>query len=162
MIISLIAAIDEKQGLGKENHLLCHLPADLKHFKELTIGKPIVMGRKTYDSIGKPLPGRQNIVLSRYKSSIEGVTIIRALQDALQFLSDASEIMIIGGANLFEQTMPMAHRIYLTRIHHTFDADTFFPILDETIWYCQESIFRSKDEKNAYDMTFCRYDRKAS
>ena len=154
-IISVIAAIDEQRGLGKNNQLLCHLPADLKHFKTITLNKPIIMGRHTYMAIGRPLPQRQNIVLSRHVTSIEGVDVVSSVAEALEITSDVPEVMIIGGADLFEQTLIMADRVYLTIIHHQFDADVFFPILDDTHWKCVESQDRPKDEKNPFDMTFC-------
>jgi dihydrofolate reductase len=158
-IISLIAAVDEHRGLGIENKLLYHLPADLKHFKELTMGKPIIMGRKTYQSIGKALPGRLNIVLSKHISTINDVLVVGSLQDALVLAKDASEVMIIGGATLFAQALPFAQRIYLTVIHAKFDADVFFPELDKNMWHCKEAVERSRDEKNHYDLTFYRYEK---
>ena len=157
--ISLIAAIDEKNGLGKNNKLLCYLPADLQHFKSITMGKPVIMGRKTYDSIGRPLPGRQNIVLSRHTTAIEGVQVVDTLEKALALTSAEPEIMIIGGAMLYKETLPYASKIYLTVIHHHFDADVFFPKLDPSIWHCEEKVFRKQDDKNNYDVTFCCYQR---
>jgi len=158
-IISLIAAIDLKNGLGLKNQLLCHLPADLMHFKTITMGKPIIMGRNTYDSIGKPLPGRTNIVLTRKEQAIQGVEITDSLSKALALAENAPEIMIIGGATIFDQALPLANRIYLTLIHHEFTADVFFPKLDETVWRLEESIFRQHDEKNKYDLNFNCYER---
>lgn len=157
-IISLILAMDENRGIGKQNALLCHLPADLKHFKEITLGKPIIMGHKTYLSIGKPLPGRLNIVLSRQNRTIEGVTVVHSLEQALLLTHNAPEIMIIGGGTLFEQSLPIAQRIYLTLIHHQFKADVYFPKLDADRWILTESFTKQCDEKNKYDMTFYRYD----
>lgn len=159
MIISLIAAVDEANGMGVNNQLLCHLPADLQHFKQLTMSKPILMGRATFDSIGKPLPGRLNIVLSRSLSPIAGVLVFDSLKNALASQSAVDELMIIGGAQLFAQTLAMANHIYLTKIHHLFKADVFFPTIDEQQWHCQSKDFRPHDEKNSYDMTFYRYDR---
>lgn len=158
-IISLVAAVDENRGLGKDNHLLCHLPADLKHFKNLTMGKPIIMGRNTYDSIGKPLPGRLNIILSRQNLSLEGVEIVDSLTKALALVKDAPEVMIIGGATVYEQALGLASQVYLTVIHHQFDADVFFPAISKTDWQCKEAVFQQHDEKNNYDMTFYRYER---
>lgn len=158
-IISLIAAIDENRGMGKDNQLLCHLPADLKHFKQLTLGKPVIMGRKTFDSIGKPLPGRLNIVLSKRTLAIAGVTRVGSLNQALELVNDEPEIMIIGGAGVFEQALPLAQRLYLTVIHHMFSADVFFPNLDMTEWYLLNEGFWPHDEKNHYDMTFYHYER---
>ena len=159
-IISLIVAMDENRGIGKDNQLLCHLPADLKHFKEITMAKPIIMGRKTYLSIGKPLPGRLNIVLSNTLSSIEGVTVVNSLSEALALTSNVPEVMIIGGAVLFEEAIPLAQRIYLTIIHAQFDADVYFPTLDKNSWQCIEEVSRPKDEKNHYDLTFYSFERK--
>ena len=158
-MISLIAAIDENRGLGYNNQLLCHLPADLKHFKTLTMGKPIIMGRKTFESIGKPLPGRLNIVLSKQAISIEGVTVLHSLSQALEHVQAVPEVMIIGGATLFEQALPLAQRIYLTVIHHQFPADVFFPALDDNLWALMSDEWTNRDEKNLFDMTFYQYDR---
>ncbi len=158
-IISLIAAIDESGGLGINNQLLCHLPADLQHFKHITMGKTIIMGRKTYESIGKPLPGRLNIVLTRSSSSIPGVTCLDSLEKALSLTAKEHEIMIIGGAHLFSTSLSIAQRMYITRIHHQFDADVFFPEINELEWHCQNTEFRQHDEKNKFDMTFINYER---
>lgn len=158
-IISLIAAIDENRGLGKENKLLCHLPADLKHFKDLTLGKPIIMGRKTYLSIGKALPDRLNIVLSRSLTSLADATVVGSLREAIGLTTDASEIMIIGGGQVFTDALPFAERVYLTLIHAAFDADTFFPELDKNFWNCTRALDRPHDEKNKYNLTFFQYER---
>lgn len=157
--ISLIAAIDEHRGLGKDNQLLCHVPADLQHFKALTLGKPIIMGRKTHESIGKALPGRLNIVLSKHLSTVKDVTVVGSLQEALILVKDAPEVMIIGGANLFAEALPLAQEVYLTLIHAKFDADVFFPELDKNIWHCKEAVEKPRDEKNHYDLTFYRYEK---
>ena len=156
-MISLIAAVDENFGLGYRNQLLCHLPADLKHFKEITMGKPIIMGRKTFESIGKPLPGRLNIVLSKQQIAIEGVTVCSSLSDALNHTNDVPEVMIIGGAALFGAALPLAQRIYLTVIHHHFLADVFFPRIDGEHWieYSKQDFYR--DERNSFHMTFYQY-----
>ena len=157
--ISLIAAVDENWGLGKDNQLLCHLPADLKHFKDITLGKPIIMGRKTYDSIGKALPGRLNIVLSKSVKDIKDVTIFDSMQKALFFTKDEPEVFIIGGAKIFEQSLPIANKIYLTVIRAKLSADVYFPELDKNLWQCSEEINRPHDEKNIFDLTFYRYER---
>lgn len=157
--ISLIAAVDEHFALGINNQLLCHLPADLKHFKEITFGKPIIMGRKTFVSIGKPLPGRQNIVLTTQQDDIAGVEVAHSLEEALQLASHAEEIMIIGGEQIFRASLEIANHIYLTVIHHQFVADVYFPELNTSIWKCVESEFRAGDETNIYDMTFSQYQR---
>jgi dihydrofolate reductase len=159
-LLSLIAAIDKDRGLGKDNQLLCHLPADLRHFKALTLGKPIIMGRKTYLSIGKPLPGRLNIVLSHTLSDIPGVTVVDSLSKALELTADVPEVMIIGGAVLFKEALPLAHRIYLTLIHALLEADVHFPAIDKHHWECIEAVNRPSDEQNCYDLTFYTYQSK--
>lgn len=159
MIISLIAAVDENLGLGKNNALLCHLPADLQHFKSLTLGKPIIMGRSTFDSIGRVLPGRKNIILSHHPLDIQDAVVQNSLEGALDLTQHDAEVMIIGGASIFSQTINQAHRIYLTVIHHQFEADVYFPAFDKASWTCVKSIEKSRDAKNEYDMTFYEYHR---
>lgn len=156
-LISLIAAVDKANGIGKNNQLLCHLPADLQHFKSITLGKPVIMGRNTYESIGKPLPGRLNIVLSKTRLSIEGVQVCQKFEKALELTQAYPEIMIIGGATLYAQTIEMANKLYITHIQHEFGADTFFPHIDELMWNCTDNRFRAKDEKNIFDLSFCTY-----
>jgi dihydrofolate reductase len=158
--INLIAAIDEEGGLGINNQLLCYLPADLQHFKSITMGRPIIMGRKTFESIGKPLPGRTNIVLSHSTSHVDGIIISDSLSDAIKKTKDAPEIFIIGGAEIFALSMPIATRLYITRIHNHFKADVFFPQINELAWHCQNKEFRQQDDKNKYDMTFYTYERR--
>ncbi|OGV27295.1 MAG: dihydrofolate reductase [Legionellales bacterium RIFCSPHIGHO2_12_FULL_37_14] len=159
--ISLIVVVDEAFAIGKDKQLLCHLPKDLQHFKSLTLGKPILMGRKTFESIGKPLPNRQNIVLTHKNLQIQGVEIATSLDAALNMLKDAPEIMIIGGAKVYAKTLDLAEKIYLTQIHHTFkDADTFFPPLTADSWIKEELGKHKQDAKNAYAMTFYCYRRK--
>lgn len=159
-IISIIAAIDEHRGLGFNNQLLCHLPADLQHFKAITMGKPIIMGRKTFESIGKPLPGRLNIILSHRNLTIEGVEVFNSLETALARTKDSFEVMIIGGERLFTEVLTQASRLYITQIHHQFTADVFFPEINEEQWNCTDKVFRQRDEKNQYDLTFCTYIKK--
>lgn len=159
-VVSLVAAVDENFGLGKNNQLLCHLPADLSHFKKVTMSKPIIMGRKTYESIGRPLPGRLNIVLSRNTTRIDGVEIAASLTHAFELAGEVEEIMIIGGAELFNQSLNLANRIYLTIIHNQFEADVYFPSFEVSEWNCIQSDERPADEKNPYSMTFLCYERK--
>lgn len=156
--ISLVVAVDDAFAIGKDQQLLCHLPRDLKHFKDLTIGKPILMGRNTYESIGKPLPGRRNIVLTSQKILIAGVEIEHSLSEALKKLKDEPEIMIIGGAKIFAQTLKLASCIYLTQIHHVFQgADAFFPRFNEKNWIKTTLGEHPQDAKNQYAMTFYCY-----
>ncbi len=152
--------MDEANGIGKNNELLCHLPADLQHFKAITLGKPIVMGRHTYESIGKPLPGRLNIVLSRTTKLIEGVLVVNSLEEVCSYTTDSKEIMIIGGEQLYNQTISIATRLYVSRIHHLFNADVFFPKIDEKEWNCISEEFRPRDEKNIYDLTYYTFEKR--
>lgn len=159
-IISIIAAVDEANGIGANNQLLTYLPADLKYFKSTTLGKPIIMGRKTYDSIGRPLPQRLNIVISKQLAPRPGITIVSSLENALAICNDAQEVMIIGGAQIYAAAIEYASRLYITKIHHQFNADTFFPIIDFDVWHCTKQLRQQRDEKNQYDMTFCVYERR--
>lgn len=153
--LELIVAIDEQGGIGKNNQLLWHLPADLKHFKQITSGHAIIMGRKTYDSIGKPLPNRRNIVITRQADlAIEGVEVVNSLNDAIHLVAHEERAFIIGGAEIFQQSMPFVTTIHLTVVHHCFDADTFFerPGADQWLEVSQET--HASDEKNAYSYSF--------
>lgn len=160
MTCSLIVAVDENNGIGKANKLPWHLPADLKHFKLLTTGHPIIMGRKTFESIGKALPNRRNIVVSRQGDYLAAdAQVVSTLEDALRLCEDEEEAFIIGGAQIFELAISNADILYLTIIHHQFDADTFFPKIDKETWKEVESITHSPDEKNEYSYTFIKYKR---
>jgi len=135
MIISMIVAASTNNVIGRAGELPWHLSEDLKRFKAVTMGKPIVMGRLTYESIGRPLPGRQNIVLSsRARYAPRGCHVVRSADEALSAAADAEEVMIIGGGHVYAAFLPMASRIYLTRVHANIDGDTFFPLLDEAEW----------------------------
>jgi dihydrofolate reductase len=162
MIISLIVAADEKNGIGKNNQLLCHLSADLKYFKQITTGHHIVLGRKTYESIGKPLPNRTNIVISRSDNLIEGCVVKPTIEEAISFAKQNKEheLFITGGGTVYEMTMHLADKIYLTKIHHSFDADTFFRHFDKQDWLETKNEFHKADEKNQYDFSFIVYQRK--
>ncbi|MFA0125104.1 type 3 dihydrofolate reductase, partial [Vibrio sp. 10N.261.48.A2] len=128
MIISMIAAMANNRVIGKDNQMPWHLPADFAWFKRSTMGKPVVMGRKTYDSIGRPLPGRVNVVISRDESlEIEGVTTVTSIDQALELVSDVDEVMIIGGGSIYESCLPKANKLYLTYIDFDVDGDTQFP-----------------------------------
>lgn len=157
-MISFVVAMDENRGIGKDNDLPWYLPNDLKHFKKTTMGKPIVMGRKTYESIGKPLPGRENIVVTRDDNyEAEGTTIVHSIDEVLAI--DADEICVIGGTEIFKLFMPVADRLYVTEIHHTFDADTYFPELDEEEWKEVSRESGTVDEKNKYPHDFVVYEK---
>ncbi len=153
--ISLIAAMDRNRLIGNAGDLPWHLPADLQWFKRCTLGKPVVMGRRTWDSIGRPLPDRHNIVLTRADSfTAEGVTVVRSLEGALEAAGDAGEVMIIGGGVLFADTITFASRLYLTVIDHEFEGDTWFPFFASDDWRETFSETHEPDEKNPFRHTF--------
>lgn len=154
-LISLIAAMANNRVIGKDNAMPWHLPADLGHFKTVTLGKPIIMGRKTYESIGRPLPGRKNIVISRDSSyTIEGCETANSLDEAIELVSDVEEIMIIGGGHLYSQTLPHADRLYLTFIDLNVDGDTQFPEFEHLELTEVKREKHLKDDKNPYDYQF--------
>jgi dihydrofolate reductase len=157
MNINIVVIADEKNGIGKNNQLLYHMPADLKHFKQLTIGHPVIMGRKTFESMGKPLTQRRNIVITTQNIKIEGCEIVHFINEAIDLCKGEEKISIIGGATIFEHAIDLANTLHLTRLHHTFDADTFFPEIDYTIWKEVETEHHLPDEKNAYAYTFITY-----
>lgn len=165
MKISMIVACDLDNGIGLNNALLCHLPADLKYFKNTTAGHCILMGRKTFESIGRPLPNRTNLVLSRRMELVpEGLHLFSEVNEALAFAGNRGEqeIFVIGGGALYAALFERADRIYLTRIHHHFQADTFFPAMDPGRWELVSSEPHQADEKNLYDYTFEIYETKQS
>ena len=148
--------------IGVDNKLPWHLPKDLKHFKEITSGHPIIMGRKTYESIGKPLPNRTNIVISRKKDWFEeGILIVGSIKEAIKFGQKIDEdIFILGGGNIYEQTMDIADKLEVTEIKTNIEADTFFPKIDPKIWTKTDEICHEKDEKNNLDFCFQTFERK--
>jgi len=163
MILSFIAAIDENNAIGKGNQLPWHLPEDLKFFKRTTLGKPVLMGRKSYESLGKPLPGRLNIVISKQDLQLpEGVLLYNDLQTAIERLQQepTDEGFIIGGGQIFTQAMGLADKMYLTRVHTVIEgADAFFPEIDHTHWKMIHEQAHRADEKHKYDFTFQQYER---
>ena len=155
--VALIAALSRNRVIGIDNHMPWHLPEDLGHFKRLTWQKPIIMGRKTFESIGRPLPSRHNIVLTRDTGfAPEGVTVCHDWQSALaaaqEYASehDASEVMVIGGGQVYAQAMPDADKLYLTEIRMTVEGDARFPLLDDAVWQEQERVAGSPDEGQPY------------
>lgn len=153
--ITLIVAVADSGVIGRDNTLPWHLPEDLKRFKRITLGKPIVMGRKTFESIGKPLPGRENIVVTRdagYRR--DGVTVVHDADAALRAAGSAPEIMVIGGAELFRQFLPRARRIHLTRVHGDIAGDVRWPALDAREWSVVEREEHAADERHGWAMTF--------
>ena len=134
MIISIVVAISENNAIGKDNKLLWHLPNDLKHFKEITTGHTVIMGRKTFDSVGKPLPNRRNIVITRNKINIPGCEVVNSIKQAIELCLGEIEIFIVGGAEIYKQSIDITNNIYLTMVHQTFEADTFFPEINKKQW----------------------------
>lgn len=158
---TIVVAMGEKNEIGSGNQLLWHLPKDLKHFKDLTSGHPIIMGRKTYESIGKALPNRTNIVVSRKKNWFqEGILIVGSIKEAVKFAKKIDEnIFIIGGGNVYEQTMEIADRLEVTLVKANLAADTYFPKINDKIWKKTEETCHEKDEKNQYDFCFQTYEK---
>ncbi|WP_050906382.1 type 3 dihydrofolate reductase [Vibrio campbellii] len=154
MIISMIAAMADNRIIGKDNQMPWHLPADFAWFKRCTMGKPVVMGRKTYESIGRPLPGRLNIVISRDASlSIEGVTTVTSIERALEVAGEVEEVMIIGGGAIYAACLPMANKLYVTHIEAKIEGDTQFPDWGNEFKETYSEAYQA-DEKNAYNMRF--------
>ena len=154
MILSLIAAMGHNRVIGQDKKIPWHLPADFAYFKETTIGHPIIMGRTTFESIGKPLPGRKNIVLTRGTFDAPGVVIAHTLDEAIQLVKDEEEVFIIGGACVYGEALPRADRLYVTFVDGKFDGNVFFPHVDWKDWKEVKSSERKADEKNSYDARF--------
>lgn len=159
--INLIVAAAENNAIGKDNKMPWHLPNDFKYFKKNTLEHSVVMGRKTFESIGKPLPERRNIILTRDMnySSEEEVDIANSMQEIINYCRDEREIFIIGGAEVYKQALPIADKILLTRIHTSIDGDAFFPELLEHQWKLVSAEKHHKDEKHAFDYTFEVYEK---
>lgn len=159
--IILVAAMSRNRVIGRQNRLPWHLPADLRYFREVTQGKTIIMGRKTFDSIGRrPLPNRRNIIISHHCTAIPGCEIVSSLEEALlKAQSGSSEIMIVGGQTIYEQSMPLATDIYITVIDMGIDGDTFFPEWNPEEWKEVERIEHKADEANHYDFCFLKLKR---
>jgi len=154
MNINIVVAIAANNAIGKNNKLLWHLPKDLKHFKELTTGHTVIMGRKTFDSVGKPLPNRRNIVVTRQNIQIESCEVVNSLDAALELAKGETEVDIVGGAEIYRQAMPLTDFIYLTVVHQNFEADTFFPEIDESQWQEIAREDHQTDEKHAFPFSF--------
>lgn len=162
-MLSIIAAIGKNNELGKDNTLLWHLPVDMKSFRDTTRGHTVVMGRKTFESIGRPLPNRRNIVITRDADYVkEGIEVMNSMESALALLAQQPEenIFIIGGAEIYKSFMPYVEKLYITHVESEFpEADTSFPTIDPTIWHKTKSTLKSKDTENAYTVEFAEYAR---
>jgi len=161
MLVSIIAAMDRNHLIGNKNQLPWHLPADLAHFKQVTMGKPIIMGRKTFESIGRPLPGRTNIIMTRSADfHAEGVLVAHSLEQALDFASAEEEVMIIGGSTIYELALPRADRLYMTYVENACEGDAWFPEFDIERWHVIDSEQHAADEKNHSNYRFVTYQKK--
>ena len=161
MIISLIAAMDQNRLIGQGNRLPWRLPADMKHFRKLTLGKPLVMGRRTFESIGKPLAKRTNIILTRDRNfRASGCIVTHSVDEALRKANDCEELMIIGGHSVYEQFLDCAGRFYLTQIHECFEGDVYFPEFELSRWREVKRVKRESDNDNphSYDFVFLHRD----
>ena len=162
-MISLIVAASENNAIGKGYAMLWHLPEELKFFKNTTWGMPVIMGRKTFEAVGKPLPGRTNIIVTSNKDwSAENTITTTNIDDAIKVANDtnSNEIFITGGGEIYKQTLPIADKVYLTRVHTTIDGDAFFPEMDLNTWEIDFEKHVKSDEKNKFDMTFQTWKRK--
>ena len=162
-MISIIVAIAENYAIGKKGDLLCHMPADLKHFKEITSGKTVLMGERTFFSLPKhPLPNRRNIVLTDVKGkTFDGAEVVYSIDELVAQVPANEEAFVIGGGMVYRQMMPLADKLYITHIHHSWeDADTFFPEIDAAVWKRLSAERHSADDKNPYDYTFAEYGRR--
>ena len=163
MIVTLIAAIDENNGIGKDNQLPWNLPADMKRFKALTTGHNVVMGRKSYESMGKALKDRVNIVITKNPAYVlPDAQVVSSLSAAIQLAkeNEETETWILGGGEIFEEAIKTADNMEITHIHHSFECDTFFPEIHENEWRIAQKEDHQPDEKNKYDYSFVRYVRK--
>ncbi len=160
-MIIMIAAVAENNALGKNNELVWHLPNDFKRFKELTTNHHIIMGRKTFESFPKPLPNRTHIVITRQENyKPEGCIVVNSIEKAIELCPENEDSYIIGGGEIYNLGLPLADIIEITKVHHTFEADAFFPKIDENEWLLVESEENFKDEKHLYDYTYETYIRK--
>ncbi|MCP2044602.1 dihydrofolate reductase [Pontibacter sp. HSC-36F09] len=162
-MIAIVVAIAQNNVIGKDNQLIWHLPADLRHFKQKTMGHPMIMGRKTFESIGKPLPGRTTIIVTRQEDyKAEGCIVVNSVEEAIAKGKelDSEQVSIVGGAEIYKQALSFVDTIYLTKVHHDFDGDTFFPELKEEEWLLVSVEGHEPDEKNKYAYTFKELRRK--
>ena len=167
MTIALIVAASQNNVIGRNNQLPWHLPGDLQYFKTMTLGKPVIMGRKTFESIGKPLPGRDNIVISRQTNyTADGIKVVSSLEQAIalgqsiNLINGIEEVMVIGGAQIYEKSLDLADRVYLTRVHRKVEGDAYFPALDSQLWHeiAREDI--AAKEPNPFDFSYLVLERR--
>ena len=162
MIISLIAAMDEDRAIGYTNKLPWSLPSELKYFRETTKGKPVIMGRKRYESIGNPKPERLNIIVTRDKNyKADNCIVVNDREDAIKAAKGSDEIMVIGGAEIYNLFLPIADGLYITKVHGKFKADTYFPEFNENEWIKVKEKFVERDNENKYSYTIMVLERKS-
>ena len=160
-MIIMIAAVAENNALGKNNDLLWHLPNDFKRFKEITSGHHIIMGRKTFESFPKPLPNRTHVIITRQNDfEYEGCVVVQNIEKALSVCPINENLYIIGGGEIYQQSISFADQLDITRVHHSFDADVYFPEIDPEIWELTSETFHQKDERHLFDYTFQTFVRK--
>ena len=159
-MVSVIVAVAENGVIGDKNSLLWHISEDLRNFKRVTSGHPVFMGRKTFESLGRPLPNRKNVVITRQDITIEGCEVVHSLDEALGLFSAEEEVFVIGGAQIYREAMPLADRFYLTRVHHSYQGDTSFPEWSEADWILTESEHFERGEKYEYPFTIEVYNRR--
>ena len=166
MFLSLICAMDENMVIGVNNNLPWHLPEDLKYFKRTTMGNSIIMGRKTFESIGRPLPGRTNIIVTRNPDyEVENARTVGSITDAIElaentaFIDGSTEAFVIGGAELYKEALPLVNRMHLTMVHAEVDGDAWFPDFDVSQWHEISNEYFEADEENPYDYSICVYER---
>ena len=160
-MVIMIAAVAENNALGKNNDLLWHLPNDFKRFKEITSGHHIIMGRKTFESFPKPLPNRIHVIITRQNDfEYEGCVVVQNIEKALSVCPINENLYIIGGGEIYQQSISFADQLDITRVHHSFDADVYFPEIDPEIWELTSETFHQKDERHLFDYTFQTFVRK--
>jgi dihydrofolate reductase len=159
MTINIVVAISSNYVIGENNKLLWHLPNDLKHLNDIIYGNTVIMGRKTFDSIESPITNSRNIIITHQNIQIEGCEVVHSISDALALSANEDEVFILGGADIYRQSLPITDRIYLTIVHHQFDGDTFFPEIDFTKWVETEHEDHQPDEKNKLPYSFITLER---
>ena len=159
MILDMIVAIAQNRVIGSDNKMLWHIPEDFAHFKKTTMGHPIIMGRKTWESLGRPLPGRKNVVITRQKDyEAEGAEIVSSLEEALKLLRDEPRVFVIGGGEVYRQAMPLADHMWVTIVGKNFEGDTTFPEIDPSVWKVTHIL--SPTETRPYTVSFNEYHRR--
>jgi len=159
-MVSVIVAVAENGVIGGGNALLWHISEDLKHFKAVTTGHPVVMGRRTFESLGRPLPGRTNVVVTRQELDLPGCTVAHSLEEAVALFPADEEVFVIGGAQIYAEAMPVADRFYLTRVRHSYEGDTRFPVWDESDWRLVRSEAFTRGAEYPWPFVFETYERR--